>query len=185
MMLNSSRTRSHSELLDDIHFSIQKEKGLKRRVDVQLSIPHEIEQVWQCLTTYDRLPDVIPNLSHCRLLSQTGLHKRLEMVGYCRILNVGFPLRLILEAIESAPYQIETQLVEGDLRSYWGLWRLTEQDDRSTLLSYAAEIVPKPGMPIGLVERQVRTLLPLNFLAIRQYLDQGNSDSATASLQEQ
>ncbi len=184
MMLNSSQTRSHSELLDDIHFSIQKEQGLKRRVDVQLLIPHAIEQVWQCLTTYDRLPDVIPNLSRCRLLSQTGVQKRLEMVGYCRILNVGFSLRLVLEAIESAPYQIETQLVDGDLRSYWGLWRLAEQGDGSTLLSYTAEIVPKLEIPIGLIERQVRTLLPLNFLAIRRYLDQINSDSAIESLQQ-
>lgn len=145
---------------------------MKRQVDVQLLIPHSIEQVWQCLTTYDRLPDVIPNLIHCRQLGHTGTHKLVEMVGYCRILNVNFSLRLVLEVVESALYQLETRLVEGDLRSYQGLWRLEEKGDRSTLLSYSAEIVPKLGMPIGLIERQVQTLLPLNFLAIRQYLDQ-------------
>ncbi|MDX2097561.1 MAG: SRPBCC family protein [Leptolyngbyaceae cyanobacterium bins.59] len=178
-MLNSSRPRFHSELLNNIHFSIQKEKDLKRRVDVQLLIPHAIEQVWQCLTTYNRLPDIISNLSRCRLLNQIGVHKQVEMVGYCRILNVGFSLRLVLEVIESAPYRIETQLVQGDLRSYWGLWCLTEQGEHSMLLSYSAEFIPKLGMPLRLIEKQVQTLLPLNFLAIRLNLDQTNPDLGT------
>lgn len=162
----------HSDLLDEIHISIQKEQGAKRQVNVQMSIPYPIEQVWQCITNYDRLVDAIPNLVHCRQLGQTGMNKLLEMVGYCQILNIRFSMRLVLDVVESAPYQIKTQLVEGDLRSYRGVWRLEEIRDRTTILSYSAEIVPKLGMSIGLLERQAQILLPHNFLAIRRYLDQ-------------
>lgn len=171
MMLYSASTMLHLDL-DDIHFSIQKDEGVKRQINVQMSLPYRIEVVWQCITAYDRLVEVIPNLVHCRQLSQMGVNKRLEMVGYCQILKLKFSLRLVLDVVESAPYQIETELVEGDLRSYRGLWHLKEMGDRATLLSYAAEIVPKLGMPIGLLERQAQTVLPHNFLAIRRHLDQ-------------
>ncbi|MDX2231565.1 MAG: SRPBCC family protein [Leptolyngbyaceae cyanobacterium bins.349] len=172
MMLNSSQPILHSNWFDDIHFSIQKEQGAKRQVHIQLSLPYPIESVWQCLTNYDRLANIIPNLVSCRQLGQTGMNKQVEMIGYCQILKVRFPLRLVLDVVESAPYQIETQLVEGDLRSYRGLWHLEAVCDRITILSYSAELVPQLGMPVRLLERQAQTLLPLNFLAIRQYLDQ-------------
>jgi ribosome-associated toxin RatA of RatAB toxin-antitoxin module len=181
MMLSSYQPMLHLNLVDEIHLSIQKEQGAKRQVYVQMAIPYPIEQVWQCITNYDRLADVIPNLASCRQLGQTAMSKQLEMIGYCHILNVRFSMRLVLDIVESAPYQIETQLVEGDLRSYRGLWCLEKSCDGATILSYSAEIVPKLGMPVGLLERQAQTLLPHNFLAIRRYLDQIHQYSATRS----
>jgi len=172
MLLYSSQPMLHSDLFDDIHFSIQKEQGAKRHVNLKVSMPYPIEQVWQCITAYDRLVDIIPNLASCRRLGQTGTNKRLEMVGYCHILNLRFSMRLVLDVVEFAPYRIETELVEGDLRSYRGLWCLESISDRATSLSYSAEMIPKLGMPVVLLERQAQTLLPHNFLAIRRYLDQ-------------
>ena len=164
----------NSDLLNTICISIQKEKGAKRQVDVQMMIPHPIEQVWQLITDYDKLAELIPNLAYCRQVRQSATSKQLEMIGTCRILNFGFSIRLVLAAIESAPYQIETQLIEGDLRSYRGVWDLEPQPDGSTVLSYSAELVPKPGIPVALLERQIQVLLPTNFLAIRQHLDRVN-----------
>jgi ribosome-associated toxin RatA of RatAB toxin-antitoxin module len=164
----------HLDLIDDIHLLIQNAQGAKRQVTVQLCIPYPIEQVWQCLTNYDRLADVIPNLASCRQLGHTEISKQVEMVGYCRILTVRFFMRVVLDIVETAPYQLETRLIEGDVRSYRGLWRLEQICDRATILSYSADIVPKLGVPIGFLERQAQALLSHNFLAIRRYLDQNH-----------
>lgn len=175
MATNFSEIIPRPDLLETIHISVQKYQGAKRRIDVQMSLPYEIEQVWQLLTNYNNLADLIPNLTQCHQLNHTGTSKYLEFVGSCRILNVWFSIRLVLEAIELPPYEIHTQLIEGDLRSYWGRWQLEPQIDGSTVLSYTAEIVPKPGIPVALLERQLQHLLPANFLAIRQHLDQIHS----------
>lgn len=162
------------DLLETIQISIQKQNGTQRQVDVQMFIPYTVERVWQLITDYEKLAELIPNLIHCRQIGQTETSKHLELVGSCRILNFWFSMRLVLEAIESAPYRIDTQLIAGDLRSYHGQWHLEPEHDGSTVLSYIAEIVPKPGMPVALLERQLQHLLPVNFLAIRQHLDQFN-----------
>lgn len=172
MTANYSKTMLQSDFPKTIHISIQKQPGTKRQINVQMPIPYAIEQVWQVITNYDNLADLIPNLTQCRQLEQTGTSKHLEFIGSCRILNVWFSLRVVLEAIEFPPYAIETQLIEGDLRSYRGRWQLEPKHDGSTVLSYTAEIVPKPGIPVALLERQLQHLLPTNFLAIRQHLDQ-------------
>jgi ribosome-associated toxin RatA of RatAB toxin-antitoxin module len=175
MAANSSEATLQSDLLETIHISVQKQPGAKRQIHVEMRIPYAIEQVWQLITNYDNLADLIPNLTHCRQLGQTETSKHLEFVGSCRILNVWFSMRLVLAAIEFPPYEIDTQLIEGDLRSYRGRWQLEPMHDGSTVLSYTAEIVPKPGIPVALLERQLQHLLPLNFLAIRQHLDRTHS----------
>jgi ribosome-associated toxin RatA of RatAB toxin-antitoxin module len=163
-----------SNLLETVRISIHKQKGAQRQVHVQMTIPHTVEQVWQLITDYDRLTELIPNLVHCRQIGHTEASKHLELVGSCRILNFWFSIRLVLEAIEFPPYQIDTQLIEGDLRSYSGRWHLAPDQDGSTVLSYTAEMVPKPGIPVALLERQIQHLLPINFLAIRHHLDRVN-----------
>lgn len=172
MALTFSDDTMDPELLKTIRVSIQQQKGTKRRVEIQMDLSHPIEQVWHLITDYDRLAHFIPNLVLCRQIGQTETAKHLELVGSCQILNLWFSLRLFLEAIESPPYQIDTHLMEGDLRSYVAKWQLEPNPDGSTTLFYQAEIVPKPGIPVALLERQMQRLLPVNFLAISQYLDQ-------------
>lgn len=173
MMFNSTAT-PNSDLLNTIQLSITRDKGAKRQINVTMTIPYKIDQVWQIITDYDRLTDVIPNLVYARRLRQLERSQQLELGGSCRILNIDFPVRLVLEVVESYPYRIDTEMIAGDLRSYRGLWWLEMVPNDSTQLFYSAEIVPKPGIPIALLERQVQHLLPLNFLAIRQHLDRVN-----------
>lgn len=175
MAANFSKATLQPDLLETIHISVQNQPGAKRQIHVQMRIPYAIGQVWQLITNYDNLAELIPNLTQCRQLGQTEVSKHLEFVGSCQILNIWFSMRLVLEAIESPPYAIDTQLIEGDVRSYWGRWQLEAQPDGSTVLSYTAEIVPKLGIPVALLERQLQHLLPTNFLAIRHHLDRTNS----------
>ncbi len=173
-MVSDSSPQNSLDNPDSIHLSIEKKSGAKRAVNVRMQLDHPIEKVWQLITNYEQLADLIPNLAHSHQLSQSEASKHLEMIGTCRIFNLEFSLRLVLEVVEFPPYQIQTQLIEGDLRSYLGQWQLQEVNDCATLLTYSAEIVPKAGIPIDLLEYQARRLLPANFLAIRQYLDQIN-----------
>ena len=174
-MLNSSERSLNSNLLNEVQISVQKESGTKRQITVQIAIPYPIEQVWQLITNYDKLAEFIPNLIHCHQINQTETSKQVEFIGQCQILHVQLSIRLILNVIESHPYSIKTQMIEGDLRSYQAHWHLAQNQDGTTVLSYQAEIIPKLGMPIALLERQIQQLLPINFLAIRQQLDHSHS----------
>ncbi|MFB2834943.1 SRPBCC family protein [Floridanema evergladense] len=170
--------------MEDIKFSIKKGQRYKRYLSVEMLIPYSREQVWQVITSYDTLSEFIPNLVKSNRISNSESNFLLELVGFCEILNFPFSLRTVLEVVENFPYAIDTQMVEGDLQSYSGQWRLeeVEQKKNQTLLSYSAEIVPKLTMPIALLERQLNRLLPINFSAIRQRLDiiyAGNSQIAT------
>ncbi|MFB2897239.1 SRPBCC family protein [Aerosakkonemataceae cyanobacterium BLCC-F50] len=159
--------------MEDIRFSIKKGQRYKRYLSVEMLIPYSREQVWRVITSYDTLSDFIPNVVKSRLIPNSENKLIFELVGFCEILNFPFSLRTVLEVVENYPYAIDTQMIEGDLQSYSGQWRLEEIDQTKNqiILSYSAEIVPKLTMPIALLERQLNRLLPVNFLAISQRLD--------------
>lgn len=159
--------------MEDIKFSIKKGQRYKRYLSVEMLIPYSREQVWQVITSYNTLSEFIPNLVKSRRISNSENKFILELIGFCEILNFPFSLRTVLEVVENFPNKIDTQMIEGDLQSYSGQWRLEEFEDtkNQTLLFYSAEIVPKLTMPIVLLERQLNRLLPVNFLAICQRLD--------------
>lgn len=131
MILDLSEQTLDSDLRERIRIIIQKQAGAKRQVYIQMAIPHPVEQVWQLITDYDKLSKFIPNLTHYRQIDQTETSKHLELVGSCRILNFWFSMRLVLAAIEISPYHIDTQLIEGNLRSYSGQWRLEPDQNGS------------------------------------------------------
>lgn len=159
--------------MEDIKFSITKGQRYKRYLSVEMLIPYSREQVWRVITSYDTLSEFIPNLVKSHPIPNSKNNFLLELVGSCQVLNFQLSLRTVLEVVENFPFTIETQMIEGDLKSYFGQWRLQEVGDKKnqTLLSFSAEIVPKLTMPIALLERQLNRLLPVNFLAIRQRLD--------------
>ncbi len=177
MSSNSLAQPLNPDLIETMHIAIQKQHGATRQVSVQMTIPHRVEQVWQLITDYNQLAELIPNLTHCQQIGQTDMSKHLEMIGSCRVLNFWFSIRLVLEVFEFPPYQIDTRLIEGDLRSYRGQWHLEPYQDHSTVLSYTAEIEPKPGLPVALLEKQLQHLLPINFHAIHQHLNRINVSS--------
>jgi Polyketide cyclase / dehydrase and lipid transport len=162
------------DLIDSLHITLQKGAGSQRYISVKMDIPHAIERVWQLITNYEILADIIPNLVTSRCIRESLTQAQLELVTCCRVLNFDISLRLMLAVDESLPYQVQTHMIRGDLQSYTGHWGLESvpENPGGVVLHHTAEVVPSPLLPIALLERQLHQLLPINFLALRQYLDQ-------------
>ena len=154
-------------------------EGRQRDLCASVTIPCATETIWQILTNYDCLADIIPSLAVSRRLphpdgdSASGRGKvRLEQVGSQKILKVNFSARVVLDMEEDYPTAIHFAMVEGDFKHMKGSWKLEaleSDDDRpKTRLSYCLSILPKRTMPVKMVENRLSQDLAINLQAIYQ-----------------
>jgi len=149
--------------------SIYTEKldGQQRRILAFTEIPATADQVWQVITDYDNLASFIPNLSCSQRISHPEGGIRLEQIGSQCFLNIKFCARVVLDMVEQFPNQIDFEMVEGDFKQFCGSWML-QPANGGTDLCYTVSIVPPRAMPVGLVERKLKSGLVANLTAIRQ-----------------
>lgn len=147
----------------------------QRQITARIQIYHPVEQVWQVLTAYDTLADFIPNLAVSRRLAHPNGGIRLEQVGTQRLLRFNFSARVVLDLEEKFPYEIQFDMVEGDLKAYSGKWLLEPEfscTSPGTNLCYIVRVLPKRTMPVAIVERRLRQDLRTNLLAIRRRVEE-------------
>lgn len=149
-----------------------KAQGRQRELCASIEIPCAVDPVWRILTNYDRLADIVPNLTVSRRLPHPeGEHKvRLEQVASQTILKkVDFSARVVLDMEEDYPHKIHFAMVEGDfkmMKGHWMLESLEVEGKAHTRLSYCLVILPKLTMPIQLVEKCLHKDLKTNLEAI-------------------
>jgi len=147
-------------------------EGRQRRISAQIPIPCSCEQLWQILTDYDHLAEFIPSLAKSQQLPHPDGGIRVEQVGAESLLRLKVCLRVVMDMVEDFPNEIRFNLVEGDLRQFFGAWQLMAQPGTAeTLLRYEVTVQPGRAIPIGLIERNLRRNLVRNLLAIRQRAD--------------
>lgn len=147
--------------------------GRERQISAKICIPHPVEQVWQILTDYNRLADFIPNLAESRQIEHPQGGIRIEQIGTQALMRLKFCARVVLDMVEQFPHQIDFQMVEGDFKTFCGYWALQPTESgASTELCYTVAILPARAMPIGLIERKLKTNLATNMIAIRQRADE-------------
>jgi ribosome-associated toxin RatA of RatAB toxin-antitoxin module len=147
----------------------------QRQITARIQIYHPVEQVWQVLTAYDTLADFIPNLAVSRRLAHPNGGIRLEQVGTQRLLRFNFSARVVLDLEEKFPYEIQFDMVEGDLKAYSGKWLLEPDfgcNSPGTNLCYTVRVLPKRTMPVAIVERRLRQDLRTNLVAIRRRVEE-------------
>ncbi len=155
-----------------VEITTERGAGRQRQLSAKVSIPHSVEQVWQILTDYDQLADFIPNLSVSRQIDHPQGGIRIEQIGTQALLKLKFCARVVLDMVEHFPHQIDFQMVEGDFKSFCGSWTLRPAADGSTELCYTVSVLPPRAMPVGLIERKLKSSLLLNLTAIRQRADE-------------
>ena len=174
-MLNLTTEVVDPALLQAVEVKTEQVEGRKRRISAKISIPRQVEQVWQVLTDYEALAEFIPNLGKSERLKHPQGGIRLEQIGTQRLLRVNFSARVVLDIEEVFLQAIHFNMVEGDFNAYSGCWRLepeTKEDGSGTSLSYTVLVWPKRTMPIVFLERCLQHDLPLNLLAIRQRVEE-------------
>lgn len=170
----SSLIASNLALLQDVKVQTEVVAERQRQITAKIQIPHPVEQVWQVLTNYESLADFIPNLAQSRLLDHPSGGIRLEQVGSQRFLRLNFSARVVLDLDEKFPHEINFNMVEGDLKAFFGSWQLKPYslpDQSGTDLYYTVRVWPKRTMPVSIIERRLASDLQLNLLAIRQRVE--------------
>ena len=154
-----------------VEVSTDRAEGRRRQISARIHIPHPQAQIWEILTDYDQLADFIPNLAKSQRLPQPNHLIRIEQVGSEVFLKFKFRARVVLDMIEHYPERIDFKMVEGDFKEFAGSWKLESTSD-GTDLRYTVTILPPLAMPVGLIERRLRSGLVMNLSAIRDRANQ-------------
>jgi ribosome-associated toxin RatA of RatAB toxin-antitoxin module len=158
--------------LQEVEVQTDRAEGRQRQISAKIQLPYSIEQIWQILTDYDRLAEFIPNLAKsCRIdHPQGGI--RIEQVGTQSLLKLKFCARVVLDMVEQFPHQIDFCMVEGDFKQFSGSWMLqAAAEGTGTELCYVISVLPPRAMPVGMIEKRLKSSLVTNLSAIRQRAD--------------
>ncbi len=128
--------------------------------------------VWKVLTSYETMPEFVPDLEKTRVLSRTGNRAIIEQSGVARFLFLTRAIHLIVQVAEEPMSSIDISLVTGDMKVYSCRWEMTPLPDGGTRVAYSGKLVPKfyvPGMlGANIIRRDIERMMG----AVLQRLDQ-------------
>lgn len=155
----------------ELEICTQKLHGRHRCLTASILVPCSVERLWQVLTDYDNLAEVVPNLTLSRRIGTSESGTLLEQVGTQCFLNIKFCARVVLNMVEQFPTHLGFEMVEGDFKLFKGAWKLEAKDEAEgiTRLIYELMICPPRAVPTLLIERHLRRDLTQNLQAIRQH----------------
>ncbi|MBW4466219.1 MAG: SRPBCC family protein [Pegethrix bostrychoides GSE-TBD4-15B] len=156
-----SALNSHVEI-------VSQAAGRQRQITAKIQIACSVEQLWQILTSYDQLAEFIPSLTQSRQIEHPAGGIRIEQIGSEALMRIKFCARVVLDMVEQFPNQIDFEMVEGDFKQFCGSWMLQPAPNGGTELSYSVSVLPPRAMPVGLIERKLKSGLVANLTAIRQ-----------------
>ena len=149
-------------LLETLHLT-------KRRVSGGVLVQASPEAVWDVLTHYERMPEVIPNILSNRVMRDE--RTRRVTIQQESLLSNKLQLRvdMELEAVEQRDrWSLALRRLSGHgFLTFEALYTLKPRSDGTTYLSYAVELVPCPIFPLPLVERKVRKEVPRMLHAVK------------------
>ncbi len=155
-----------------LNLSVDKLEGLKRHVSAQVQIPYSSEQVWQIISDYEAFSEFIPTIAQSNRLEHPTGGIRIEEVRARKIAGMSFSARAIFDITEKYPHEINYQLVEGDMEEFSGYWRLKpvkfSELGTMTDLTFDFLVIPKPRLPMVLIDRALSHIISANLFAIYQ-----------------
>lgn len=118
-------------------------------VTARATLQAPLEIIWQTLTDYNHLPDFIPGISSSHLIEYRGTAAIVEQTGEAGFLFFKFPIDVVVESLELAPYLIEIRVLKGNLKQLSGRYLIEmgarPQDGAS--LSWIGTIEPEVPLP--------------------------------------
>jgi ribosome-associated toxin RatA of RatAB toxin-antitoxin module len=129
---------------------------------------------WQVLTDYDNFERFFPYVEASQLLESSGNRRVFEQINLVQIFPVSNRSRVVIAATESYPQAINFQMVEGDMDSLRGVWRvepvaITGGQPHQVLITHQVSLDPEGGWAAReLVFSMYRMVLADTLVAIRQ-----------------
>ncbi|KAK5812387.1 hypothetical protein PVK06_027816 [Gossypium arboreum] len=161
---------------DGVFIEIKKLGGNCRRIRSKIGIEASLDTVWDILTDYEKLADLIPGLAVSKVVEKNDKFARLFQIGQQNLpLGLKFNAKGVLDCyekdVEILPHgkkrEIQFKMVEGDFTQFEGTWLLEQfsktknednheviggEESSHTTLSYLVDVKPKLWLPIRLVE---------------------------------
>ena len=141
-----------------------------RRLAALLRTNINTDAIWNVLTDYNRLSELIPNLTTSEVISRDGNRIKLKQVGSQKLLGLNFSAQVQIELVENRELGVlNFKLIKGDFRRFDGSWKMQElKDCNGTCLLYELTVQGCIGMPVALIEQRLREDLRTNLLAVEK-----------------
>ncbi|KAK9068803.1 hypothetical protein SSX86_012919 [Deinandra increscens subsp. villosa] len=169
--------------VDEIHLrrfdGLLENGGVHRCVFASITVKAPVREVWNVLTSYETLPEIVPNLAICKVLARENNKVRILQEGCKGLLYMVLHARVVLDLCEFLEQEITFEQVEGDFDSFKGKWLLEQLGNHHTLLKYSVESKMQPGSLLSevIMEEVIYEDLPSNLCAIRDYIEKKKANT--------
>ncbi|XP_077248836.1 polyketide cyclase/dehydrase/lipid transporter isoform X2 [Tasmannia lanceolata] len=159
-------------LVDEVHLrrfdGLLENGGVHRCVVASITVKAPVREVWDVLTAYEDLPEIVPNLAISKILSREN-----NKEGCKGLLYMVLHARVVLDLCEQIEHEISFEQVEGDFDSFQGRWLLEQLGNHHTLLKYIVEskMHKDSFLSEAIVEEVIYEDLPSNLCAIRDFVE--------------
>ncbi|XP_023731511.1 uncharacterized protein LOC111879288 [Lactuca sativa] len=174
--------------VDEIHLrrfdGLLEDGGVHRCVVASITVKAPVREVWNVLTSYETLPEIVPNLAISKILARENNKVRILQEGCKGLLYMVLHARVVLDLCEHLEQEITFEQVEGDFDSFKGRWLLEQLGNHHTLLKYNVESKMHQGSLLSeaIMEEVIYEDLPSNLCAIRDYIEKKQTENSIRSI---
>ncbi|XP_022841802.1 uncharacterized protein LOC111365480 [Olea europaea var. sylvestris] len=164
-------------LVDEVHLrrfdGLLEDGGVHRCVVASITVKAPVREVWNTLTAYEGLPEIVPNLAISKVLSRENNKVRILQEGCKGLLYMVLHARVVLDLCECLEQEISFEQAEGDFDSFRGKWILEKLGSHHTLLKYSVEskMCKNSFLSEAIMEEVIYEDLPSNLCAIRDHVE--------------
>ncbi|GAV66099.1 Polyketide_cyc domain-containing protein [Cephalotus follicularis] len=165
-------------MVDEVHLrrfdGLLENGGVHRCVVASITVKAPVREIWNVLTAYESLPEIVPNLAISKILSRENNKVRILQEGCKGLLYMVLHARVVLDLCEHLEQEISFEQVEGDFDSFQGKWFLDQLGSHHTLLKYTVEskMHKDSFLSEAIMEEVIYEDLPSNLCAIRDYIEE-------------
>lgn len=164
-------------LVDEVHLrrfdGLLENGGVHRCVVASITVKAPVRDVWNVMSSYESLPEIVPNLAISKILSRDNNKVRILQEGCKGLLYMVLHARVVLDLCECLEQEISFEQVEGDFDSFQGKWTFEQLGNHHTLLKYSVDSKMRKDtfLSEAIMEEVIYEDLPSNLCAIRDYVE--------------
>jgi len=160
-------------------------RGGAVEVEARATLQVPLELIWQTLTDYDHLSEFIPGISRSRLLEYRGTAAIVEQTGEAGILFFKFPIEVVVESLELAPYVIEVRVLKGNLKQLDGRYHIEmgARPQDGITLRWRGVIEPEMPLPPLIGEMVLRANVTDQFRGMVREIERRHANSAAPEVE--
>ncbi|BAT73217.1 hypothetical protein LR48_Vigan01g009500 [Vigna angularis] len=176
-------------VVDEIHLrrfdGLLENGGVHRCVFASITVKAPVSDVWNAMSSYETLPEIVPNLAISKILSRDNNKVRILQEGCKGLLYMVLHARVVLDLCEYLEQEISFEQVEGDFDSFQGKWTFEQLGNHHTLLKYSVESKMRKDtfLSEAIMEEVIYEDLPSNLCAIRDYIENRTASNILESKQ--